>query len=115
MPETIVVVEWPHGHTYHGVEVRMTLDITLDEAMMINGSRDNPGELFDQLGSYLRGWNITVRGKAVPCTAEELRRRPTPFVVALLRGYRAALEEVVSVDDPFVEASNDGGTSAPPT
>jgi hypothetical protein len=109
MPETVATIDFAPGSTYHGLEVRMTLDITLDEALTVGTMTVGQSkEMFDQLGGYLRGWNITRKGKPVPCTAQALSAQPLPFVAALLRGYRDALGQVMSVDDPFASVSNNG-------
>jgi len=111
MPETVTVIGWAEGHTYHGLEVRMTMDITLEEALAVGSlTVGNEQAAFDQIGQYLRGWNLTRKGAAIPCTAAELRKRPLPFIVALVVAYRRALEEVMTVDDPFVVQSNNGAT-----
>jgi len=111
MPETVTVIDFAEGSTYAGLEVRMTLDITLDEALAVGAlTVAEVDRVYEQLGKYLRGWNITRKGKAVPCTAAALREQPLPFVVAVLRAYSRALEAVMTVDDPFVPPSNSSVT-----
>lgn len=110
MPETIATIQFAKGDTYHGLEVTMTLDITLDEALSIGTlTASDTEQMFTRIGGYLRGWNLTRKGVAVPCTATSLRAQPLPFVVALLRGYREALGTVMTVDDPFEPQSNATG------
>lgn len=107
IPESLAVIDFPEGHRYAGLEVRMSLDITLDDAVQV--SRVDPSEpetAFKKMGELLRGWNVTRKGVAVPCTAAGLQAVGLPFVLAVLRGYNRAVAEVMNVGDPFDEQSS---------
>lgn len=117
VPQTTAVINFA-GTSYAGAEVTVTLDITIDEAMRYGQLAEAGGsheELFDAVAELLVSWNLERAGVAVPCDGDGLRSMPVPFVVAVFRGFTAALTRVVTVDDPFGNRSNDGDTSAEET
>lgn len=113
LPESTVVVEFAESSPYHGAEVVLSLDLTMDDALTMDSLRggDNPAAVFDEIGRVLKRWNLEdAAGAPVPCDATQLRRQPLPFVLELFRGYQRAVERLVTVDAPFAGQSNNGST-----
>lgn len=115
LPDTTTRILFDGG-PYEGAEVVMSLDLTMEQAFMLDKVKnEDPEKLVDAMAAYLVEWNITKGGEPVPCTPTELKRRPMPFVMELFKGMRRALSTVVTVDAPFDEPSSNGSTLVSPT
>lgn len=117
VPKTSVRVDFPAGHQYHGAEVVLTLDLTIDQALeleKLQTSRDI-GALYDAMGELLLEWNLEDdQGRPLNPSPENLRSQPTPFLAAVFSAYGRALGEATNVPGPSEGRSNDGGMSASP-
>lgn len=116
VPKTVARIDFPTGHQYHGAEVVMSLDLSIDQVLeleKLQASRD-VGALYDAMGELLVEWNLEDDDGPVLPSPDALRAQPTPFLGAVFSAYARALEGTVSVPGPSEGRSNDGDTSASP-
>lgn len=103
LPSTHATIEFDESSPYKGAEVIMSLDASLEDALeMEQLVANSPKEkVFDAVGSVLVSWNLEKNGEPIPCSADELRKLPMPFVVEVFKGFQRAMAKVVTVEDPF--------------
>ena len=115
LPRSTAVIDFAGG-PYVGAEVTVSLDLTIDDALMLDKLMrdDDKAAMIDAMGDLLVAWNLEKGGAPIPCTAESLHHVGLPFLIALFEGMRRALSQVAEVDAPFDPTSSGGDTSAVP-
>ncbi|MGE3448689.1 MAG: hypothetical protein AB7H92_14040 [Microbacteriaceae bacterium] len=103
LPKTTTAVEFAESSPYKGAEVILSLDSSLDDAFRMEqvAAGEDRNRVFETVGEVLVSWNLEHDGEPIPCSVEELRKLPMPFVIEVFKGFQRAMAKVVSVEDPF--------------
>lgn len=114
LPKTNARIVFDPPSRYHGAEVVMNLDITMDDALRLGAIDPDDAELvMKAMDDLLVEWNLEHDdGTPRPLSVLPL---PFPFVQELFAGMQRAMQEVVAVPAPLGPTSNDGATSASPS